>query len=192
MTPPTVSVVGSTELEDLLPVLVELLRESVNGGASLGFLPPLPHEEARRYWLSLGPELRGGTRLLFIAWLADRVAGTAQLALPSWPTARHRAELNKVMVATALRGHGIGRRLLQAVHDTAWQRNRSLLVLNTRRGDPAEAFYERLGYREAGVIPGYMIGPEGEACDNVAMYRPLRVEWDAGDAPGVARYEGAR
>ncbi len=104
MMPTTVRVVASTELEDLLPALVELLRESVNGGASLGFLPPLPHHEARRYWRSLGQELRGGSRLLFAAHVADRLAGTGQLALPSWPTARHRAELNKVMVAMALVG----------------------------------------------------------------------------------------
>jgi acetyltransferase len=180
MMPPTVRVVASTELEDLLPALVELLCESVNGGASLGFLPPLTHHEARRYWLSLGPELRGSSRLLFAAYVADRLAGSAQLALPSWPTARHRAELNKVMVATALRGHGIGRTLLHAIEDRAWQRGRSLLLLNTRRGYPAETFYKRLGYQEAGVIPGYMIGAAGEAYDNVAMYRRLGVEGDAG------------
>jgi GNAT superfamily N-acetyltransferase len=180
--------VACTEVEDLLPVFVELLRESVNGGASLGFLPPLTHHEARRYWRSLGPELRGGSRLLLAAFVADRLAGSAQLALPSWPTARHRAELNKVMVAAALRGHGIGRRLLHAIHDSAWQRGRSLLLLNTRRGDPAETFYKRLGYREAGVIPGYMIGTAGQVYDNVAMYRRLRAE---GDADGWPRQEDA-
>jgi acetyltransferase len=180
MMAPTVRLVASPELEHLLPALVELLRESVNGGASLGFLPPLTHHDARRYWLSLGRELRGGSRLLFGAYVGDRLAGSGQLALPSWPTARHRAELNKVMVAPALRGHGIGRTLLKAIHDGAWQRGRSLLVLNARRGDPAETFYKRLGYREAGVIPGYMIGASGEACDNVAMYQPLRAGGDAG------------
>jgi acetyltransferase len=177
---PTVRVVACTELEDLLPALVELLRESVNGGASLGFLPPLTHHEARRYWLSLGTELREGSRLLFAAHVADRLAGSGQLALPSWPTARHRAEVNKVMVATALRGHGIGRRLLHAIHNNAWQRGRSLLVLNARCGDPAVSFYKRLGYREVGVIPGYMLGPAREVCDNVAMYRSLRAEGHAG------------
>ena len=180
MMPPTVRVVASTELEDLLPALVELLRESVNGGASLGFLPPLTHHEARRYWRSLATELRGGARLLFVASVADRLAGTGQLALPSWPTARHRAELNKVMVAAAQRGHGIGRRLLHAIHDRAWQRGRSLLLLNARRGDPAESFYRRLGYQEVGVVPGYSVGPAGEAYDNVAMYRLLRAEGETG------------
>ncbi len=178
MMPPTVRVVGSTELEHLLPALVELLRESVNGGASLGFLPPLTLHEARRYWLSLGPELRGGSRLLFAAYVANRLAGSGQLALPSWPTAHHRAELNKVMVAAGLRGHGIGRTLLHAIHDRARQQGRSLLVLNARRGDPAETFYKRLGYREAGVIPGYLIGAAGQTCDNVAMYRSLEADGD--------------
>ena len=173
MMPTTVRVVACTELEDLLPALVELLREAVNGGASLGFLPPLTHPEAQRYWLSLGTELREGSRLLFAAYVADRLAGSAQLGLPSFPTARHRAEVNKVMVATAVRGHGIGRRLLHTIHDCAWQRGRSLLLLNTRRGDSAETFYRQLGYREAGVIPGYMVGAAGEAYDNVSMYLSL-------------------
>jgi acetyltransferase len=177
---PTVRVIASTELEGLLPALVELLRESVDGGASLGFLPPLTHDEGRRYWLSLRAELRGGSRLLFAAYESGRLVGSGQLALPPWTNARHRAEVQKLLVAAAHRGHGIGRRLVQAMHVGAWQRGRSLLLLNARRGDPAEAFYKRLGYRETGVIPGYTVGAAGEAYDNVAMYRLLRAEGDAG------------
>lgn len=180
MMPPTVRMVASAEIEDLLPALVDLLRESVNGGASLGFLPPLTHDQARRYWLSLRAELRGGSRLLFAAHLSDRLAGSGQLALPPWPNARHRVEVHKLLVAAVLRGHGIGRQLLHAMHDAARRRDRSLLLLNTRRGDPAEIFYKRLGYREAGVIPGYTVGPAGEAYDNVAMYRLLGGERETG------------
>jgi DNA-binding SARP family transcriptional activator/predicted GNAT family acetyltransferase len=170
---PTVRVIGSTEIEDLLPALVDLLRETVDGGASLGFLPPLTHRDARRYWLSLGPELRGGSRLLFAATVGDRLAGSGQLALPRWPNGRHRAEVQKVMVAGSLRGCGIGRRLMQTMHDTARERGRSLLLLNTRRGDRAERFYRGLGYRDAGMIPGYSVGPEGESYDNLLLYRSL-------------------
>jgi GNAT superfamily N-acetyltransferase len=178
--PPTVRVVASTELEELLPALVELLRESVDGGASLGFLPPLTHQEARRYWLSLATELRAVSRLLFAAYVADRLVGSGQLALPRWTNARHRAEVQKLLVGAAHRGHGIGRTLVQAMHGSAWQRGRSLLLLNARRGDPAETFYKRLGYQEVGVIPGYTVGAAGETYDNVAMYRLLRPEEDAG------------
>ena len=172
--PPTVRVIASREIEDLLPALVDLLRESVDGGASLGFLPPLRHGEGRRYWLSLGPELRGGSRLLFAATVADQLAGSGQLALPSWSNGRHRAEVQKLMVGAALRGQGIGRQLMEAMHDAARQRGRSLLLLNTRLGDRAERFYRGLGYREAGMIPGYSIGPEGESYDNLVMYQYLQ------------------
>ena len=61
--------IASTQIEDLLPALVELLRESVNGGAPLGFLPPLSADECRNYWLSLRAELRAGSRLLFGVWV---------------------------------------------------------------------------------------------------------------------------
>src|SRR5437667_12265719 len=33
------------------PKLVALLQDSVNSGASVGFLPPLPVEAAEEYWL---------------------------------------------------------------------------------------------------------------------------------------------
>jgi ribosomal protein S18 acetylase RimI-like enzyme len=173
VTAPRVSLVASTEVDDLLPALAELLAEAVNGGASLGFLPPVGAIECRRYWLSLRAELRDGNRLLFGAWVADRLAATGQLALPRWPNGRHRAEVNKLIVAAPLQGRGIGHHLLQAMHDAARRRGRSLLLLNTRRGDRAEAFYRGQGYREAGLIPGYSLGPEGEPYDNLLMY--LRV-----------------
>jgi GNAT superfamily N-acetyltransferase len=165
--------IGSTQIEDLLPALVELLAETVNGGEPLGFLPPVSEAECRGYWLSLRGELRAGSRLLFGLWVGDRLAGSGQLALPRWPNARHRAEVNKVMVAPALRGQGLGRFLLAAMHDAARQRGRTLLLLNTRLGGGGERLYRGLGYRDAGMIPGYAVGPGGEATDSLLMYRRL-------------------
>ena len=171
--------IGSTQIEDLLPALADLLAETVNGGEPLGFLPPVSVVECRHYWLSLRGELRAGSRLMFGVWVGDRLAGSGQLALPRWPNARHRAEVNKVLVATALRGQGVGRYLLGAMHAAAQQRGRTLLLLNTRRGGRAEQFYRGLGYREAGMIPGYAVGPAGEACDSLLLYHRLREEQQA-------------
>ena len=180
MTAPRVSLIAPAQVDDLLPALVELLVEAVNGGASLGFLPPPRPLECRSYWLSLRGELRAGSRLLFGAWVSDRLVGTGQLALPRWPNGRHRAEVNKVIVASALQGRGLGRALLHGLHEAARQRGRSLVLLNTRRGDRAERFYRGLGYQEAGVIPGYSLGPDGEAYDNLLLYRRLTGEEDSG------------
>src|SRR5512145_3376890 len=78
------------ELEHFMPALVEILCDTVNGGASLGFLPPLTREEALHYWLSLRPEVQAGSRLLLLACTEDRVVGSGQLAFSSLPSGRHR------------------------------------------------------------------------------------------------------
>ena len=98
------------------------------------------------------------------------------------PPRRHRAEVNKLMVATALQWAGHRPEPPRRPSTTAaCQRGRSLLLLNARRGDPAEAFDPAGSAIERPVaIPGYMVGASGEACDNVAMYRTLRAEADAG------------
>jgi ribosomal protein S18 acetylase RimI-like enzyme len=165
--------VSPNELEDLLPAFVELLSNTVNGGSSLGFLAPVSHEEGRDYWLSILPELRAGSRLLLAAHAEDRIVGSGQLKFPPSPNARHRAEIQKLFVAPTLRGRGVGRSLMAALHDTARQRGRSLLLLNTRVGEPAERFYKGLGYREVGVIPGYAHGSEGERYDSLTLYHDL-------------------
>ena len=65
--------ISPIELESLLPPFVELLREAVNGGAALGFLPPLTHDESWDYWQSLRPELQAGSRLLLAAFTGGRL-----------------------------------------------------------------------------------------------------------------------
>ena len=161
------------ELENKLDEVAALLKASVDAGAGLGFLPPLAPAEAKVYWLSLRSELRAGSRLLLAACAADRVVGTGQLAFAQHSNAPHRAELQKLFVDGALRGRGVGRLLVSALHDAARQRGRSLLVLSTRHGLPPERFYRGLGYREAGLIPGFSRGPAGERYDSLTLYQEL-------------------
>jgi proton glutamate symport protein len=161
------------DLEPAVPELVELLRDTVNGGASLGFWAPLCDDVARDYWLSLRPQLEDGSRILLGAFSDEHLVGSAQLALPCWPNAPHRAEVQKVLVAPGKRGQGVGRSLMAALHGVAWQHGRSLLILNARQGAPAVGFYKGLGYQEVGVVPGYTVGPAGERYDNVTLYQRL-------------------
>jgi GNAT superfamily N-acetyltransferase len=164
---------SSARLEQNLETLVGLLVATVNGGYPLGFLAPLTPEHARSYWLSLRHDLQSNSRLLLAACHGDRIVGSGQIAFAAPPNSRHRAELQKVFVDPALRGKGVGRMLMQAIHDAARQHGRTLLLLNTRRGEPAESFYRQLGYREVGVVPGYTLGSRGERYDTVAFYNEL-------------------
>ena len=169
---PLIREVTARELEfELLPSFVELLRDTVDGGPLLGFLPPLAHDLARDYWLSLRPDLQAGHRVLLAAFDGSRLVGTGQLVCSVLPATRHRAELQKICVARDRRGCGIGALLLTALHTLARQRGRSLLLLNTRYGSPAQRLYQRFGYGEAGIVRGYMRGPDGRPYDSVLMVR---------------------
>jgi GNAT superfamily N-acetyltransferase len=165
--------VNHAELETLTPALSRLLVDTVNGGSPMGFPAPFTREQARDYWLSVRPELLAGSRVLLVAFTVDGPAGSAQLELSTSPNGRHRAEIQKLFVSRALRDKGVGRALVATLHDTARARRRSLLLLNTRRGDPAEAFYKRLGYHQVGLIPGWTVGPTGERYDHVTLYQEL-------------------
>lgn len=171
--PVTIRELSALELVALLPDLVELFVETVNAGSPLGFLVPISRQVARDYWISLIPELEGGSRLILIAFRAGVVVGSGQLSLSQRSNSPHRAELEKVFVERASRGQGVGRSLMHALHCVAQQNGRTLICLSTRRGEPAEDFYKALGYREAGVIPGWTMGPEGERFDHVTLYQEL-------------------
>src|SRR5262245_48441088 len=159
------------DIEGELERLVALIKEAVDDGAGLGFLPPLHDADAREYWLSIRPELRSGVRILIGAYVDGELGGTAQLALSQWSNGQHRAEVHKVLVDGAQRGGAIGKVLIGALQDAARRHNRSLLILNTRHGRPAVRFYKELGYREAGVIPGYSRGAAGARHDTLILYR---------------------
>ena len=169
----TIEELTAGQASTILPDLVELLRDSVAGGASVGFLPPLEIDEARAYWSGVIADMAGGALLLLIARQEGSVAGTIQLALAQKPNARHRAEVQKLMVHTHARRQGIGQALLAAADDAARQTGRTLLVLDTRAGDPSEQLYLKHGYTRVGAIPQYARSTNGELHATAIFYRLL-------------------
>lgn len=146
-----------------LPALVAVLRDSVDGGASVGFLPPLDPAEGERYWRHVIDDVAGGSRvLLAVRDAGGRLVGSAQLELAGKPNARHRAEVQKVMVLSATRQRGLGRALMLALEAEARRHGRTTLVLDTRQGDPSERLYRSVGWQLAGVVPRYAQSAGGE------------------------------
>jgi ribosomal protein S18 acetylase RimI-like enzyme len=152
--------------------LVALLRDAVDGGASLGFLPPLGEAEAAAYWDGVVAALRDGSRVLLVARdQAAGIVGSAQLELAMQANAHHRAEVSKVMVHRTARRRGIGRALMLVLESEARGLGRTTLVLDTRQGDPSESLYRALGWREAGTIPRYAESADGSLHATVIYYR---------------------
>lgn len=154
--------------------LCGLLVDCVGSGASVGFLPPVARDEAERYWSGVARDLAEGSRLLIVARAGDELAGAVQLSLCGKKNGLHRAEVEKLMVHTAHRGAGLGRRLLAALEDEARQLGRQLLVLDTRTGDVASTLYRKTGYIECGHIPGFALSATGELDGTTFFYKQLR------------------
>jgi GNAT superfamily N-acetyltransferase len=171
---PSIERVGAEEARTALPELTDLLRDTVEGGASIGFLPPMSEEEARRYWSEVSQDVARETCVLLVARDGGRIVGTVQLALETKPNAAHRAEVRKLLVMRSERRRGTGRALMGAVERAAHDYGRTLLVLDTRQGDDAERLYSALGYQEAGVIPAFARNAAGTLDSTVVFYKLLR------------------
>lgn len=153
--------------------LAELFFETVRGGASMGYMLPFPPEEAEAYWRGVAEAVRRGDIVLLVAVHDGRIAGSVQLGIAMPPNQPHRADIKKLMVHPLARGRGLSRRLMDAAETEAAARGRSLLVLDTATGEPAEKIYQHLGWQHAGIIPGYALFPDGRFCDTTFYYKQL-------------------
>lgn len=170
----TIRQIRASDLKHVITDLTDVFVDVVNNGSPLGFLPPITRDMARDHWISLLPELEPGGRILLVGCNEEgRVVGSGQLVLSPRQNSPHRAELQKLFVARAARGRGIGALLVLALHQVARRHGRTLITLSTRRGEQPEIFYKSLGYKEAGVIPGWTIGSGGERYDHVTLYREI-------------------
>jgi len=152
--------------------LVELLQDAVDSGASVGWLPPLSREAATEYWRAIFTDVGAGHRFLLAALDDKRVVGSVQLELATKANALHRAEVQRLIVHRSARRRGIGESLMLELEGLAREHGRTLLVLDTRQGDPSELLYQKIGYVKAGAIPSYARSADG-ALDATAFYYRL-------------------
>ena len=164
--------VDAAGVQRLLPQLFGLLKDAVDNGASVSFLPPLSGAEGTGFWQKVMVGIEQGQRILLVATQEARVVGTVQLELSQTPNGLHRAEVQKLLVHTQARGQGIAKALMGELERLAPQIGRTLLYLDTCKGHSAEPLYRKLGWTEVGVIPNFARVPEG-FCDTVVFYKQL-------------------
>ncbi len=139
----------------------------VENGASIGFLPPLEASKAKSYWENvLSPEV-----ILFVAKIDNHIVGSVQLHLCTKQNGQHRAEIAKLMTHPDYRRNGIARSLMVKAEERAKQEGRSLLVLDTREGDPSNPLYTSLGFVQAGRIPDYAMSATGQLDATIFYYK---------------------
>lgn len=149
------------EAEARLPELAALLVDAVAHGASVNFMAGLTNAAAQGFWRGQLPGLADGTRRLIVAEAGDRIVGTAVLTLAHQPNSPHRAEVGKMLVHSAMRRQGLGRRLLAAAEAAALDASRTLLLLDTETGSPGDLLYRACGWTEVGQVPDHSYATDG-------------------------------
>ncbi len=156
-----------------LTELAALLRDVVEGGASIGFMLPLCQDEVITFWSGVITAAAANQRLIFVARDEGRIVGSAQLTFASMPNGRHRAELQKLLVRRSHRRRGLGAALIPAVEAAALAHGRTLIVLDSGATGNALGLYDRAGYTRVGVIPRFAANPDGPLIDTVLYYKEL-------------------
>jgi GNAT superfamily N-acetyltransferase len=164
---------GVTEAHAQLDGLAAVLVDCVAGGASVGYLAPFSHEQARGAFEFVAAEVDQGRRLLLGAFAEGQLVGTVQIILALPPNQPHRAEITKLLVRRSARKRGIAQLLMECAESEARAAGKTLLVLDAVTGGDAERLYTRLGWTRVGVIPGYALYPDGRPCDTTVFWKAL-------------------
>ena len=168
-----IKIVPLNSTSSILQALGDLLVEVVANGGSVGFMDPLPIEQAKAFWdRSLNSAARG-ERLVLGAFDGETLVGTVTLQLECPPNQPHRGEIAKMMTRVSHRNRGIARSLIQAAEKLAIERDKTILVLDTAVEDGASTFYEKQGYSLTGVIPDYALKPHGGLTGTMIYWKRL-------------------
>ena len=164
---------GGTELEAHLDGLAAVLADCVAGGASVSYMAPFSHEQARSAFEGWAAEVDQGERLIIAAFAGDDLVGTVQVILALPPNQPHRAEIAKLLVHRSARKRGVAQLLMEQAESEARAEGKTLLVLDAVTDGDAARLYARLGWTTVGVIPGYALYPDGRPCDTTVFWKAL-------------------
>jgi GNAT superfamily N-acetyltransferase len=169
----TIEALTAAQMQAELPAFIDLLQDSVRNGASVGYVEVPDAAVARAFWEGILDGLVQGKRVLLVARQQGRIIGTVQLDLAQRPNSLHRAEVQKLLVHSEARQQGIGWALMQAIEAQALHSGRTLLVLDTVKGDVAEVLYLKLGYTLMGYVPAYVTVGNGVMQPCAFFYKHL-------------------
>jgi GNAT superfamily N-acetyltransferase len=154
--------------------LAGVLRDCVEGGASVGFMLPLAEGRLQAFWRKVAAGVAAGERHLFVAEdEAGRICGTLSLVIDMPDNQPHRADVSKMLVHRRMRRQGVAERLLRALEVRSRGLGRTTLVLDTVTGSDASRVYERLGWQRAGDVPNYALMPDGPSCSTTYYFKLL-------------------
>jgi ribosomal protein S18 acetylase RimI-like enzyme len=135
--------------------LCEATVAAIEDGGGFGWVKAPAHHVLEAYWTGvlLVPE-----RALFVARLNGTVCGAVQLVTPpkNNEAQAFAAQLTGNFLAPWSRGHGLARRMVEAVEEAARAAGFAVLNLDVRATqEVAIGLYETMGFQRWGTHPAY-------------------------------------
>jgi GNAT superfamily N-acetyltransferase len=159
----------STVDDELHAQLLACWTDVTNAGGAVGFVPPVTAADLAPHLDLVVERVRRGREVLALLRVDGALAGFAVLSLSVSPLRTHWATVLRVQVHPSRQGQGLGRVLRSGVHDIARERGLEFLHLTVRGGTGIEAFYQGLGYREFGRMPGAVRVAPGDDRDEIHL-----------------------
>lgn len=135
--------------------LCDATDAAIEGGGGFGWVDLPSRDILERFWQGV---MAMPSRILFVARLDGVICGTCQLIKPpiNNEAQAHAVQLTTNFVAPWARGHGLARRLVEAVEKAAVDEGFSVINLDVRETmEAAIKLYEGLGFVRIGEHPCY-------------------------------------
>jgi GNAT superfamily N-acetyltransferase len=159
--------------DSLRTALLECWTDVVNAGGAVGFVAPVTQKDVEPRLDATLDGVREGRDALCVLEVDGEPSGFAVLVSNDIPIRQHWCTVHRVQVHPSHQGQGLGRVLMEGVHDIARRRGWEFLQLSVRDGTGTEAFYARFGYAEVGRFPGALRLAAGDDRDEIWLRRVL-------------------
>lgn len=158
---------------DLRERVIALWVDVTNAGGAVGFVAPVTGTEVRPVAEATFAAVTDGPDRLLVGYEGDRPVAVLFLADNRFRLKAHWGILKRVMVHPDTQGRGHGQALMREAARRAPELGWQALHVTVRAGLGLEKFYDRLGYREVGRLPGALRVASGDDRDEILMWRDL-------------------
>ncbi len=166
---------------ELDPPLTAVRREEIvtlwldvsNAGGAVGFVAPVTRAEVGATARKAFDDIESGDDRLLLGYEDDRPVAMLIFVSRRFHLSEHWRTIKRVMVSPGAQGKGYGAALMREGERVAREIGWEGLFLTARGGLGLERFYQSLGYKEIGRLPGALRVAPGDDRDEIQMWLPL-------------------
>jgi GNAT superfamily N-acetyltransferase len=159
--------------DDLRERIVRLWVDVTNAGGAVGFVPPVTEHDVRPLAEQTLAAVASGIDHLLAGFDDGQLVTLLFVSSNRFALKEHWRVLKRVMVRPGSQGRGYGAAIMREAVDVARTMGLDAVQVTVREGAGTEKFYERLGFREVGRLPGALRVAPGDDRDEIHMWLPL-------------------